>query len=147
MNRLTGCLVVAGMMPLLGGPALAADEAKEPDAVFRLSEGSVGVGIGWSWAKGDLMYKGKTYKIKVEGLSVVDLGVTKAKAVGKVSNLKSLDDFSGHYKAVDMGATVVKGVGISVLKNGKGVKLEMKSETEGVDFKLAAEGLKLELEK
>ena len=150
-RRLAVWVVVAVTVSLLGGPVIAAEQAKqpakEPDAVLKLSEGSVGVGIGWSWSKGELLYKGQTYKIKVKGLSVIDLGIAEAKAVGRVTSLKSLDDFSGHYTALDMGATVVKGGGLTVLKNNKGVKIEMKSETKGVDFKLAAEGLKLELEK
>jgi len=146
-RRLTAWIVAAGMMALLVGPALAAEEAKEPDAILKLSEGSAGLGIGWSWAKGDLIYKGQTYKVKVEGLSVGEVGVTKAKALGKVSNLKNLDDFTGHYVAGGAGATAGKGVGLTTLKNDKGVTIELKSETEGANIKLAAEGLKLKLEK
>ena len=146
-RRLIVWAVFAGLTSLLAAPALAADQAKEPDAVLKLSEGSFGLGIGWSWAKGDLVYKGTTYKIKIEGLSIVDVGITKATAVGKVTNLKNLDDISGHYIAGDIGATAVKGVAVTKLKNDKGVVIELKSETKGADFKLATEGLKLKLEK
>jgi hypothetical protein len=34
-------------------------EKKTPDGTVRLSEGSVAVGIGWSWGHGTLSFKGK----------------------------------------------------------------------------------------
>jgi hypothetical protein len=55
----------------------------------------VGVGIGWSWGKGVLSFKGKQYPFKVDGICVVDVGITKANAVGKVYHLKKLSDFNG----------------------------------------------------
>ncbi|HEY3204559.1 MAG TPA: hypothetical protein VGL03_12985, partial [Thermoanaerobaculia bacterium] len=85
-----------------------ADE-KTPDATLSLSEGSVAAGIGWSWGKGVLTYQGKTYSFKVNGLSVGEVGVTKAEATGKVFKLKTLDDFDGIYAAAGAGATAGKG--------------------------------------
>ena len=38
------------LVALLLGSAVA-QEAKKPDATLKLSEGSVAVGIGWSWGK------------------------------------------------------------------------------------------------
>src|ERR1700739_840417 len=77
---------------------MAAEEEK-PSATLKLSEGQVAVGIGWSWGKGVLTYKGKHHPFKVDGLSVVNVGVTKANAVGKVYHLKKLSDFNGTYTA------------------------------------------------
>ena len=82
------------MVALLCGSAVAQD-AKKPDATVKLSEGTVAVGIGWSWGKGVLTYQGKTYPFKVEGLTVGEVGVTKAEATGDVFNLKKLEDFNG----------------------------------------------------
>ena len=104
------------------------------------------LGIGWSWGSGVLTYKGKTHKCKVEGLSVGEVGVTKAEATGSVYNLKSLDAFSGTYAAAGTGAAAGKGVEVSSLKNDKGVVINLKSATKGASIKVAAEGLKLTLE-
>ncbi len=150
-RRLVVWIVAGGMMALAAGSALAQEKkpapAPEPDGVLKLEEGSVGVGIGWSWAKGTLEYQGKSYKVKVEGLSVGEVGVDKAKALGKVMNLKNLDDFSGTFRQAQAGGTLGKGAALTVLHNDKGVKIEMKSETTGASLKVDAGGLKLKLEK
>ena len=104
-------------------------------------------GIGWSWGRGALHFQGKTYKFKVEGLSVGEVGVTKAKATGNVYGLKSLDDFDGVYGAAGAEITVQEGKGATALINDKKVQLVLTSVTKGASLKIAAEGLKLKLEK
>jgi plastocyanin domain-containing protein len=125
---------------------MAAEEEK-PDATLKLSEGQVAVGIGWSWGKGVLTFKRKHYPFKVDGLSVVDVGVTKANAVGKVYHLKKLSDFNGTYTAAAAEGTLGGGAGISTMKNQNGVVIQLISTTQGVNVKLAGEGVKLTLEK
>lgn len=145
-RRWTAGIAFSGMvMALLAVPALADD--KKPDATVKISEGSVAVGIGWSWGKGELMYGGKTHKFKIEGLTVAEVGVTKAEAAGGVYNLKSLEDFEGVYAAAGAEGTAGKGAGVSSLRNAKGVVINLKSETKGANIKIAAEGLKVKLEK
>jgi hypothetical protein len=122
-------------------------EDKMPDATLTLSEGTVAAGVGWSWGNGTLSYKGQTYRIKIDGLSVAEVGVTKASASGGVYNLKSIDDFDGVYAAAGAEGTAGKGAGVSSLRNSKGVVINLKSETKGANIKVAAEGLKLKLEK
>lgn len=138
-------MLVGSFIALLAG--LAAAQAKKPDATLTLTEGSVAVGIGWTWGKGTLSYQGKTYALKVEGLSVGEVGVTRATAAGNVFGLKKLADFNGTYAAGAAGGTVGGGAGISAMKNQNGVVIELKSTTQGANLKLAAEGVKLTLEK
>jgi hypothetical protein len=126
---------------------LASAEDKAPDATIRLSEGSVAAGIGWNWGKGTLTYMGKHYPVKISGLTVAEVGITKAEASGTVYNLKGLDDFNGVYAAAGAEGTAGKGAGVSSLRNSKGVVINLKSETKGANIKVAAEGLKLEIEK
>jgi hypothetical protein len=129
-------------------PALSwAGEKKKPDATLKLTEGSVAVGVGWTWGKGELHYKGKTYKFKVEGLSLGELGQKKASATGEVYNLKKLEDFDGLYAAGGAAATAGEGKGVAALQNPNGVSVLLKSTTQGLDLKAAAEGIKLTLEK
>jgi hypothetical protein len=146
MKRVTTIFLVLAMVLVLSGLALAADE-KKPDATLKLSEGQVAVGIGWSWGKGVLTYKGKDYPFKVEGLSVGDVGVTKADAVGKVYNLKKMTDFNGTYTSAAAQGTLGGGAGVSAMKNQNGVVIELTSTTQGVNVKLAGEGVKFTLEK
>ncbi len=125
---------------------MAAQEER-PDATLKLSEGQVWVGIGWSWGKGVLSFKRKHYPFKVDGLSVVDVGITKANAVGKVYHLKKLSDFNGTYTAAAAEGTLGGGAGITTMKIQNGVVVQLKSTTQGVNIKLAAEGVKFILEK
>jgi hypothetical protein len=129
---------------LMGAPAIADD--KMPDATVRLSEGSVAAGIGWSWGHGEISYQGKTYRIKIDGLSVAEVGITKAEATGTIYNLKDLADINGVYAAAGAEGTAGKGAGVSSLRNAKGVVINLKSETKGADIKIAASGLKITLE-
>ena len=145
-RRWTLGLAVLGVMALvlMGAPAIADD--KMPDATVRLSEGSVAAGIGWSWGHGEISYQGKTYRIKIDGLSVAEVGITKAEATGTIYNLKDLADINGVYAAAGAEGTAGKGAGVSSLRNAKGVVINLKSETKGADIKIAASGLKITLE-
>ena len=145
-RRWTLGLAVLGVMALvlIGTPAIADD--KMPDATVRLSEGSVAAGIGWSWGHGEISYQGKTYRIKIDGLSVAEVGITKAEATGTIYNLKDLADINGVYAAAGAEGTAGKGAGVSSLRNAKGVVINLKSETKGADIKIAASGLKITLE-
>ena len=145
MKRVTVFVLVVVLA--LCGMAFAKEAAKKPDATLKLSEGQVAVGIGWSWGKGVLTYKGKEYPFKVEGLSVGDVGITKAEAEGKVYNLKKLEDFGGKYLSGSAQATLALGAGATAMQNDKGVVLHLFPKTKGVNLKLAGEGVKFTLEK
>ena len=140
-----GIVAVGALLSLSMGLALA--QAKKPDATLQLSEGTVAIGIGYSWGKGTLTYKGKNYPVKVDGLSVGEVGVNRATAVGSVYKLTKLADFDGTYVAGGAEATVGGGAGISAMKNQNGVEIQLKSTTQGASLKLAAEGLKLSIVK
>src|SRR3989304_5899293 len=117
MKRLSAMVLGLGTLEPLARLAHAAEKAKEPDATLKLSEGQGAGGIGWSWGKGVLALKGKDYPFKVGGLSVGDVGITKAEAEGKVYNLKKLEDFNGTYVSAAAAAPVGAGAGAPAMKN------------------------------
>jgi hypothetical protein len=129
----------------LSGVAVAQD--KVPDATLMMSEGQVAFGIGFSWGKGVLTFQGKEYPFKVKGISVVDIGITKATSSGKVYNLKKLEDFNGNYTAASAEGTLAGGAGALTMKNQNGVVIDLRSTTAGVNLKLSVEGVSLTLEK
>ena len=129
----------------LSGLAIAQD--KKPDATLTMSEGQVALGIGYSWGKGVLTYQGKEYPFKVKGISVVDIGITKATSSGKVYNLKKIEDFNGNYTAASAEGTLAGGAGALTMKNQNGVVIDLVSTTAGVNLKLSVEGVSLTLEK
>jgi len=142
MRRFMMAVVAVGaLVAALAGVS----SAQAQKATLALSDGSVAAGIGYSWGKGTLTYAGKTYPVKVEGLSVGEIGITRATARGTVSNLAKLDDFSGNYVAVGGGATAAGGADVAVMKNQNGVVIELQSTTQGASLKLGTEGLRLTL--
>ncbi len=143
MKRLTVSVFVFVLTLSLFGLGFAQEE--KPDATLKLSRGQVAVGIGWSWGDGVLTFKGKHHPFKLSGLSVIDVGITEANAVGKVYHLKHLSDFNGTYTAVAAEATIGGGAGASTMKNQNGVVIQLISTTKGVNFKLAGEGVKFTL--
>ncbi len=101
------------------------------------------VGVGVTWGSGTLKFRGKAYKFKVSGLNLIGLGITSTTARGEVYNLSDLSDFPGKYFGVEAGATLIKGSSGLVLKNTKGVVLNLKSKKEGVDLRIGDEGLSI----
>ncbi len=119
--------------------------ADEPSGTVTMESTSIAIGIGVQWGDGILKFQGKEYKFSIKGLSVVDLGVSSISAKGKVYNLKKLSDFAGTYTAGEAGIAVGAGVGASSMRNQNGVDMTLTSTKAGIKFKLAPEGLKIEL--
>ena len=144
------CLLVVGLFLLSGSPVLAQskDNVGLPwDALIEFSGGSVAAGIGFSWGSGTLTQAGKQYPIKIDGLSLASVGITKASAYGKVYRLKKLSDINGTYAAIGTGATIVGGATAVTMKNTKGVIIDLYTTTEGASFSLGTAGVKIELKK
>lgn len=138
-----GAVILAAIF-LLAGPAFCQDK---PDATIKLSQGQVAVGIGYSWGGGVLNYQGKEYPFKIRGLSVIDVGISRADAKGNVFKLKKLEDFNGTYTTLSAEATVAGGVGGVTMQNQNGVIIKLVATTQGVNFKLSLEGVKMTLTK
>ena len=134
---------VAAALVCFGGIAAADD--KEPSGTVTIESKSVALGVGVSWGDGKLSYQGKTQDFTVRGLSVVDIGVSKVSARGKVFNLSKLEDFAGTYAAAQAGAAVGGGMSVVALRNQNGVVLELTSTQTGVKFTLAGEGIEVKL--
>ena len=144
MRQLALGLMVAATLVVPFSTALA--KAKAPDATLQLREGSVAAGIGFSWGGGTLTYRGKRYPVKVDGLSVGSVGISRATASGSVYNLKSLNDFNGTYTAVGAGAAVAGGGSIATMQNQNGVRINLRATTQGVKFTLGAAGVSLQIQ-
>jgi hypothetical protein len=141
MNRIVGLMMVG----LLAATLNLARAASTPDATISLSADSVAAGIGISWGSGSLTYKGKTYPISVDGLSIGDAGISKISASGKVFGLNKLDDFNGNYTGVAAGATVGGGGGVTAMQNQNDVRVELVTTTQGLKFALGANGVNMKI--
>lgn len=123
--------------------AMAAEPT--PSGTVKLTSKAVAIGVGVSWGDGSLTFGGKTYSFSVEGLSVVDLGVSDITTSGEVFNLKNLADFSGNYFAGEAGIAIAGGPSDTIMKNENGVVLRLHGTQKGARLTLAAQGVTLKL--
>ena len=131
-----GCLAVFSMV-------MAADPA--PSGTVKLTSKSVAIGIGVTWGDGTLTFGGKPYAFSVEGLSVVDLGVSDVTTSGEVFNLKNVADLSGKYVTGEIGVALVKGENDTLMKNDKGVVLRLHGTQKGARLTLGPGGVTIKL--
>jgi hypothetical protein len=144
LGQLMVCIAVAALLVSVGAFAFAAEKQK-PDATISFKSGSIAAGLGFSWGGGTLTYKGKKHELKVEGMSVGKVGITKATATGKVYHLKTLEDINGNYVGVGAGATLGGGAGAVTMKNQHGVVIEVVSTTKGLGLTLGSGGVDINL--
>lgn len=145
-GRLLGVVALVSLLSLWTGAAPGADDSGKPDATIEFEAASAAVGIGYSWGKGVLHYKGKSHPFKVSGLTAGELGGTKVNARGEVYHLNKLEDFSGLYTSSGAGATAAGGFDVEAMRSGKGVEIKVVSTTQGLDIKAAISGIKFTLE-
>jgi hypothetical protein len=124
--------------------AVGAEKAK-PSGKVSIETKSVAAGIGVSWGDGKLNFKGKEHPFSVDGLSLVDWGISKASATGDVYNLTDVDKFAGTYVAAEAGLTLAGGMGGMVLRNQNGVVMHLRSISRGAQLQLGTSGLNIKL--
>ena len=122
-------------------------EKATPSGKVSIQTKSVAIGVGVSWGDGKLSFKGKDYPFSIDGLSLVDLGITKADAVGEIYNLTDADKFEGTYAAGEAGFALAGGVGGVVLRNQNGVVMHLRSVSKGAKLQLGPSGITIKLKK
>jgi hypothetical protein len=143
MKQLKMGLIVLSALFFLTG--MAGASSNHPDATLKFVERGVALGFGVSWGEGTLTFKGKHYPFKIQGLSINDIGISKVNATGKVFDLKNIEDFSGTYNAGGSEATMGEGVGAIMMKNEKGVSIQIIVLSEGARIKLSVGGVEMKL--
>jgi hypothetical protein len=126
-------------------PAAAAQNV--PTGTIELSGGSVAVGVGYTWGSGTLIFQGKKYRLKVNGISIVHVGLSDYTASGTVYNLEKLSDINGVYTAVSAGAALAGGASVTAMKNSNGVVIQFTATHEGLNLSLGPKGMTITLEK
>ena len=84
--------------------------------------------------------------MKVNGLSIVHVGVSSYTASGTVYDLTKLSDINGVYTAVSAGAAIAGGASATAMKNSHGVLIQMVANHLGLNFSLGAKGVTIHLE-
>ena len=123
-----------------------AAEAQPPDATLKVHMASIAVGVGYSWGGGIVTFQGQEYPGRVDGLSVGEVGISSAEAIGNVYNLTNIEDFSGDYLAVSAGAVLAGGGDVTTMRNQHGVVIDLRGTSQGAKIMLAVQGVKITLE-
>jgi hypothetical protein len=120
-------------------------EARKPSGRVTMESKSVAAGIGVSWGDGKLTFKGKEYPFTIDGLSVVDWGISRVSAVGDVYNLTDVSKFAGTYAAAEAGFTLAGGTGGITMRNSEGVIMNLRSTSRGASLTLGPAGLNIRM--
>jgi hypothetical protein len=128
----------------LASNAVAAEKAT-PSGKISIESRSIAAGIGVTWGDGKLNFKGKDYPFSIDGLTLVDFGISKASAAGDVYNLTDPAKLAGTYVAAEAGITLAGGVGGMVLRNQDGVVMHIHSVSRGAKLQLGTSGLTIKM--
>jgi len=120
-------------------------ESQKPSGKVTIESKSIAVGIGVSWGDGKLSFKGKEHPFSIEGLTLVDFGISKASAVGDVYGLTDVAKFPGTYVAGEAGFALAGGMGGVVLRNQDGVVMHLRSTSKGAKLQLGPSGMTIKL--
>lgn len=126
-------------------PPSATANTAPTEGTISFSGGAVAIGVGFQWGSGTLTYQGQQYPFRLDGLTVVDIGVTRVTGSGTVHNLNRLADFNGNYVSISAGATLAGGGSVSALRNQNGVVIDKIATAQGVRLTLAPGGVNIRL--
>jgi hypothetical protein len=142
MNRILSAIVAFTALALA---PLLSSAAATPDATLDLSGSRVAVGVGMVQASGTLHFRGQSYPVHVQGLTVGEVGGGTITATGDVYNLSKLNDLDGNYVAASAGAALGGGGGGTVMQNQNGVVIKLRGTTQGADVRLSIDVFALTL--
>jgi len=116
-----------------------------PAATLRIQEWTAAYYGSAAAGKGTLYYNGQRHHFTISGLGAGGMGGQKVSATGKVYNLNNLRDFSGTYRGVSGGLTLIEGKMHAKLTNGNGVVMYIAGETEGLASSMGVQAFEVSL--
>jgi len=144
VQRVSRSILLLLVVMVLATTAISGESPK-PSGKVTMESKSIAAGIGVTWGEGKLNFKGKDYPFSIDGLTVVDFGISKASATGDVYNLTDVAKFPGTYVAAEAGFTLAGGMGGMVLRNQDGVVMHIRSVSKGAKLQLGTSGLIIKL--
>jgi hypothetical protein len=146
MKTLKQTIMAAALIAAIAINAAAAENPK-PSGKVTIESRSIAAGIGVTWGDGKLSFQGKENPFSIDGLTLVDFGISKASASGEVYNLTDISKFDGTYAAAEAGFALAGGMGGMVLRNQNDVVIHLRSVSKGAKLQLGTSGLTIKLKK
>ncbi len=145
MNKLSKLIAIVVAVFAFGAISPITTSAKAQDARIDMKIGKVGFIVGFSGGRGTVLFDGQTYPIKVGGISLgATFAISSVDLTGAVFNLNRIEDLYGTYTATSAGLAVVAGGKAGSLSNARGVRLEVRGRTIGLEFSLDLSGISIQ---
>ena len=133
-------LALALAMVATAGAALA--QTQTPSGTISIKLNSASALMGASWGQAVLTFQGRTHLFRVRGLKVGSVGIRRIALRGDVYNLSNVTDLAGTYQKADpAGITFIVGERGLVIRNDRGVTINLVARQKGLNLDLVQEGL------
>lgn len=129
-HRVALILILA--VAVLGPWPAWAEPPLRPAGTLSFRVTSIGLGVGATWGRGTLHFRGRNYPVRVEGLDLAKIGVAELEATGRVYNLNHPEEIYGTYNQVSAGVAVVGGIKGIALRNSRGVIIDLTATQRGL---------------
>src|SRR5215472_656024 len=143
-NLINSTFVSITFLLIAGCASMTQAPSTPPSATVRIQEWSAAYYGSAAAGKGTLYYHGR-HHFTISGLGAGGMGAQKISATGKVYNLNRLSDFSGTYRGISRGLTVIEGQMHAKLQNGNGVVMYLAAQTEGVASSMGVQAFEVNL--
>ena len=133
------------LLLIVGCASMTQAPSTPPSATVRIREWSAAYYGSAAAGKGTLYYHGQRHHFTISGLGVGGMGGQQISATGKVYNPNNLSSFSGTYRGISRGLTLIEGQMHAKLQNGNGVVMYLAGQTEGVASSMGAQAFEVNL--
>jgi hypothetical protein len=144
-NFINSALASITLLLIAGCASMTQAPSTPPSATVRITEWSAAYYGSLATGKGSLYYNGRRHHFTISGVGAGGMGGQKISATGKVYNLSNLSQFSGTYRGISRGLTLIEGKMHAKLTNGNGVTMYLAGDTEGVASSMGAQAFEVNL--
>ena len=111
----------------------------------RLVIGKAGFIVGIGGGSGTLHFQGRTYPLRISGVSLGTIGIARADLVGRATNIYRPSDIVGTYSAGSAGLAVAAGGKVVQMQNANGVVLSLSGTQAGFEASLSLSGMTISM--
>ncbi len=145
MNKFTKLIAVIVAIFAFGSISGMATSAKAENARIDMQIAKVGFIIGVSGGRGTVYFDNHAYPIRVGGISLgATFAISSIDLTGTVYGLNRIEDLYGNYSAGSAGLALVAGGKTASLSNVRGVRMELRGRTIGLEFSLDLSGINIQ---
>src|SRR5215468_12694989 len=127
-NFINSAFATIAFLLIAGCASMTQAPSTPPSATVSIHEWSAAYYGSAASGKGTLYYNGGRHHFTISGLGAGGMGAQKISATGKVYNLNRLSSFSGTYRGISRGLTLIEGQMHAKLTNGNGVTMYLAAQ-------------------